>query len=175
MSAMSTPDVPDVMDHLTGLAPDSRLGQLRRQRPDVVRHLQRSDAAIFTPADDGGLSAAERAAAALRVAVLLRDARLQEHYRARVIEHGGSLLIASAADLATPDGEPRWRSILGHVDRLTTAPDSAQREHINALLASGLSPRALIALSQLVAYVNFQARVRAGLRLLGGTHEQADA
>jgi len=51
----------------------------------------------------------------------------------------------------------------------------SQREHINALLASGLSPRALIALSQLVAYVNFQARVRAGLRLLGGTHEQADA
>jgi CMD domain protein len=175
MSPKSTPDVADVMDQLAGLAADSRLAQLRRQRPDVVRHLQRSDAAIFTPPNDGGLSAAERAAAALRVAILLRDARLQEHYRARVIEHGGSLLIASAADLAASAGEPRWRTILDHVDRLTTAPDSAQREHINALLASGLSPQALIALSQLVAYVNFQARVRAGLRLLGASHEQADA
>jgi CMD domain protein len=172
---MSTPDLPDVMDQLTGLAPDSRLGQLRRQRPDVVRHLQSSDGAIFTPPNDGGLSAAERAAAALRVAVLLRDVRLQEHYRARVIERGGSLLIASAADLATTAGEPRWRTILGHVDRLTTTPDSAQREHINALLASGLSPQALVALSQVVAYVNFQARVCAGLRLLGGSHEQANA
>jgi uncharacterized protein YciW len=92
-----------------------------------------------------------------------------------VIEHGGSLLIASAADLATTAGEPRWRTILGHVDRLTTTPDSAQREHINALLASGLSPQALVALSQVVAYVNFQARVCAGLRLLGGSHEQANA
>ena len=175
MSPMSTPDVPDVMDQLTGLASESRLGQLRRQRPDVVHHLQRSDGAIFTPPNDGGLSAAERAAAALRVAVLLRDVRLQEHYRARLIEHGGSLLIASAADLATTAGEPRWRAILGHVDRLTTAPDSAQREHIDALFASGLSPQARVALSQLVAYVNVQARVRAGLRLLGGTDEQADA
>lgn len=175
MNPLSTPDLPDVMDQLTGLTPDSRLGQLRRQRPDVVGHLQRSDAAIFTPPSDGGLSVAERAAAALRVAVLLRDDRLQEHYRARVIEHGGNPLIASAADLATSAGEPRWRAILGHVDRLTRAPDSARREHIDALLASGLSPQALVALSQLVAYVNFQARVCAGLRLLGGSHEQADA
>ena len=110
---------------------------------------------------------AERAAAALRIAVLLRDARLQEHYRARVIEHGGGPLAASAADPSTAGRQPRWRTILGHVDRLTTNPDSARREHIDTLLASGLSPQAVIALSQLVAYVNFQARVRAGLRLLG--------
>ena len=61
----------------------------------------------------------------------------------------------------------RWRAILRHVDRLTAEPDSARREHIDGLLASGLSPRAVIALSQLVAYVNFQARLLAGLRILG--------
>ena len=65
------------MDQLAGLAPDSPLALLRRQRPDVVRHLQGSDEAIFAPRDDGGLTVAERAAAALRIAVLLRDARLQ--------------------------------------------------------------------------------------------------
>ena len=167
MSPTPTADVRDVMDELAGLAPDSRLGQLRRQRPDVVRHLQRSDEAIFTPRNDGGLSAAERVAAALRIAVLLRDDRLQEHYRARAIEHDGAQLAASAADPSSAPREPRWQTILGHVDRLTSDPDSARREHIDALLASGLSPQAVIALSQLVAYVNFQARVRAGLRLLG--------
>jgi CMD domain protein len=160
------PDVPDVMDELAGLAADSRLAQLRRQRPDVVRHLQRSDAAIFTPCNDGGLSVAERAAAALRIAILLRDARLQEHYRARVIEHAGGQLAASAAEPSTAGRKPRWRIIPEHVDRLTTDPDSARREHIDSLLASGLSPQAVIALSQLVAYVNFQVCVRAGLRLL---------
>ena len=68
---------PDVMDQLANLAPDSPLAELRRQRPDVVRHMQGSDEAIFSPADEAGLSRAERAAAALRIAILLRDGTLQ--------------------------------------------------------------------------------------------------
>jgi uncharacterized protein YciW len=95
MSPTPTPDVPDVMDELAGLAADSRLAQLRRQRPDVVRHLQRSDEAIFAPRNDGGLSAAERAAAALRIAVLLRDARLPRPLVASRV--GGSFWTMSIA------------------------------------------------------------------------------
>jgi CMD domain protein len=165
---MSPTPIPDVMDQLAGLAPDSALAQLRRQRPDVVRHLQNSDEAIFAPTSDAGLSAAERVAAALRVALLLRDSRLEQHYRARLMQHDGEgRLAASAADGPTLRADARWRGILSHVDRLSTDPDSSQRQHIDDLLASGLSPRAVIALSQLVAYVNFQARLLAGLRLLG--------
>ena len=159
---MSTTPSPDVMDQLAGLAPDSPLALLRRQRPDVVRHLQGSDDAIFAPHDDGGLSAAERAAAALQVAVLLRDARLQAHYRARLETlDPGRRLAAGAADA-------RWRAVLAHVERVTLDPDSARRDHIDSLLAAGLSPRAVLALSQLIAYVNFQARVLAGLSMLRG-------
>ena len=40
---------------------------------------------------------------------------------------------------------------------------------IDALLAAGLSPHAVVSLSQLIAYVNFQSRVLAGLRMLKGT------
>ena len=58
----------DVMDDLAGLTASSPLGTLRRERPDVVTHLQGSDDVIFSPADDGGLTRAERAAAALRPA-----------------------------------------------------------------------------------------------------------
>ena len=39
----------DVMDTLAGLPPGSPLAELRRQRPDVVRHLQGSDDVIFLP------------------------------------------------------------------------------------------------------------------------------
>ena len=74
----------DVMDTLAGLSPARALAELRRQRPDVVKHLQGSDDAIFAPADDGGLTRAERAAAALRIATLLRDDALEAHYRARL-------------------------------------------------------------------------------------------
>jgi CMD domain protein len=165
---MSTPPTLDVFDELAGLTADAPLAQLRRQRPDVVRHLQASDEAIFAPRNDGGLSAAERAAAGLRIAGLLRDARLETHYRARLRQHDpDGHLAASVAQQSTSIVDPRWRAILCHVDRLTADPESARREHIDGLLASGLSPRAVIALSQLVAYVNFQARLLAGLRILG--------
>jgi CMD domain protein len=166
---MTTTAIPDVMDQLAGLAPDAPLALLRRQRPDVVRHLQGSDDAIFAPSDDGGLSAGERAAAALRVAVLLRDAKLQGHYRTRLASlDGGGRLASSVADTSTKVADPRWRAILAHVDRVTSDPDSARHEHIDGLLAAGLSPRAVLALSQLIAYVNFQSRVLAGLNMMRG-------
>lgn len=166
---MSTQATSDVMDQLAGLAPASPLALLRRQRPDVVAHLQGSDEAIFAPRDDGGLSAAERAAAAVRIAVLLRDARLQAHYRSRLerLDRGGKLA-ASVTGTVAGGADARWRTILAHVERVTADPDSARREHIDGLLAAGLSPRAVLALSQLIAYVSFQARVLAGLRVLGG-------
>jgi len=167
---MNTSPAPDIVDELAGLTANAPLAQLRRQRPDVVRHLQGSDEAIFSPRNDGGLSAAERAAAGLRIAVLLRDARLEKHYRARLRQHDpDGRLAASVAQVSTSILDPRWRAILCHVDRLTVDADSARREHVDGLLASGLSPRAVIALSQLVAYVNFQARLLAGLRILEDT------
>ena len=99
----------------------------------------------------------------------LRDARLREHYRARLeaLDREGRLT-SSATDAPTGVADPRWRAILAHVDRVTVDPDSARREHIEGLLAVGLSSRAVLALSQLIAYVNFQSRVLAGLSMLRG-------
>jgi CMD domain protein len=155
----------DVMDELAGLAPDSPIAALRRQRADVVRHTQGSDEALFNPQNDGGLTRAERAAAALRIAVLLRDPVLQAHYRGRLapLDLHGSL--AHAAETGAM-ADARLATILGHVDTLTNEPNSATRSHLDALAQAGLTPRAILALSQLIAYVNFQARVAAGLRML---------
>jgi len=157
----------DVMDDLAGLAPGSPLAQLRRERPEVVRHMQASDAAIFAPRDDGGLTRAERAAAALRTTILLRDPALAAHYRARLdrLDPAGALA-ASVQAGALAGGERRWAAMLAHVDRVTADPDRATRGDIDGLRAAGLSPRAVVALSQLIAYVNFQSRVLAGLRML---------
>ena len=149
---------PDVMDTLAGLADDSSLAALRRQRPDVVKHLQGSDDAIFAPAHHGGLTRPEREAAALRVASLLRDAVLEEHYHRR---------LASLGEMHPLNGV-RGECILAHVDRVTMDPADASKAGIDALLAVGLSPHAAVSLSQLIAYVNFQSRVLAGLRMLKG-------
>jgi uncharacterized protein YciW len=147
----------DVMDRLAGIA-GTPLAELRRQRPDVVRHLQGSDEAIFAPQDDGGFTRAEREAAALRIATLLRDGVLEEHYRRRLVALGETHPLTGQRAIA----------VMEHVDRVTTNPDSATKRDIDGLIAAGLSPHAVVSLSQLIAYVNFQSRVLAGLRMLKG-------
>jgi len=156
----------DVMDTLAGLPPGSPLAELRRQRPDVVKHLQGSDNAIFSPQDDGGLTRAERAATALRVATLLRDSALMAHYRARLAALDPSGALARTVEGKSSMTEPRWDAVLAHVDLVTRGPGSAERRDIDNLLAAGLSSHAVVSLSQLIAYVNFQSRVLAGLRML---------
>jgi len=158
----------DVLDMLAGLAPDAPLAQLRRQRPDVVRHIQGSDDAIFSPSDDGGLTRQERAAAALRIATLLRDGALEAHYRARLAALDPTGALAKTVEGKAELTEPRWDAIIAHVDLVTRGPGSAERKDIDNLLAAGLSSHAVVSLSQLIAYVNFQSRVLAGLRALKG-------
>jgi CMD domain protein len=164
---MNETAAPDVMDQLAGLTPSSPLAELRRQRPDVVRHLQGSDDAIFSPKDDGGFDRAERAAAALRVAELLRDPILSRHYRARLAVLDPSGAIAKTVEGGARITDGRWDAILAHVDLVTRGPDSAKRKDLEDLAAVGLSSQAILALSQLIAFVNFQSRVLAGLRALG--------
>ena len=158
----------DAMDTLAGLPPGSSLAELRRQRPDVVKHLQGSDDVIFSPADDGGLTRAERAAAALRVVKMLRDETLKAHYRDRLSALDPSGVLTKTVEGGAKITEGRWDAILAHVDLVTRGPASAERKDIDNLLAAGLSSHAVVSLSQLIAYVNFQSRVLAGLRALKG-------
>ena len=145
------------MDTLAGIS-GSALAELRRQRPDVVKHLQGSDDVIFAPQDDGGFTRAEREAAALRIATLLRDGVLETHYRKRL----------AALGAAQPLAGERGAAVLAHVERVTINPDAAAKADIDRLLGAGLTPHAVVSLSQLIAYVNFQSRVLAGLRMLKG-------
>jgi CMD domain protein len=158
----------DVIHTLAGIAPDSPLARLRRERPDVVKHLQGSDDAIFAPADDGGLTRSERAAAALRIAELLRDSVLVAHYRARLAALDPSGALAKTVEGGAQLTDARWDAIITHVDLVTRGPGAATREDIEGLTAAGLSSHAIVSLSQLVSFVNFQARVLAGLRMLKG-------
>jgi uncharacterized protein YciW len=153
----------DVMDAVADLAAGSSLAVLRRQRPDVVAGIEGSDAAVFAPADDGGLSRVERAALALHIAALLREPQLVRHYQTR-----SAALKRGERDTAgaTDSADRRWGAMLQHAERVTLEPSSARHEHIAALIDAGLSPRAVVALAELIAYVNFQARVLAGLTML---------
>jgi uncharacterized protein YciW len=116
---------------------------------------------LITPSDPGGVSLIERAAAALRVASIERDAALVAHYRKRLLEIG-----ADGAAIEAMDVSPRLRAILRHVSLITTAPGSATRSDLEALRHVGLAERDIVVVAQIVAFVTYQVRVVAGLRAL---------
>jgi uncharacterized protein YciW len=148
------PQPTDLLEAIIGVAPGSALSQLRAQRPAIVRHTQGSHDVLLSPADPGGLSLAERALVAARVAELSGHVGLAGHYR--------SLL----ADRGEPPHSQRQDAILRHVARVTTAPGTALRGHIDTLRAVGLDARDIVALTQIVAFVSYQVRAAAGLALL---------
>src|SRR5579862_7531883 len=141
----------DVIDAAAGLAGESPVAALRRQRPDFVRHAQGSHDVLITPPDPAGLSLSERAAVAALVASIEGDAALTAHYHR----------LGGAADTSS-----RRETILRHVKLVTTAPGSATPAALAALRDAGLAPRDIVALTQIVAFVSYQVRVAAGLRAL---------
>ncbi|MBX9750393.1 MAG: hypothetical protein K5Q68_12485 [Roseococcus sp.] len=136
----------DLIDELAGIAPGSRLDGLRALRPDVRSSLAGYEAAIFD--GESGLTGAERHAVARHVAELNAEAALAAHHQAR------------AGDSA------RLPVLLDYATLITHTPDQATPGAIEKLMAAGLAPRDVVMLGQLIAHLNMQARLLAGLRLL---------
>jgi len=136
----------DLIDEWAAIAPGSRLDGLRALRPDVRTATQAYEEAIFN--GESGLSSGERHAVAMHVAELNGEAVMATHHRARSGE------------------SERLPILLAHAEMLTLRPDQATPEAIRALLATGLAPRDVVMLSQLIAHVNYETRLLAGLRLL---------
>jgi uncharacterized protein YciW len=148
------PGSPDLLETIIGVAHGSALSHLRAQRPDIVRHTQGSHDVLLSPADPGGLSLAERALVAARVAEQSGHAALAGHYRSLLAERG------------EPPHSQRQDTILRHIELVTVAPGTATPAHIGALRDVGLTPRDIVALTQIVAFVSYQVRAAAGLALL---------
>lgn len=158
----------DMMNRFAGITPDSAIGQLRAQRPDVVRHTQGSYEALLEPDDPAGVSCYEREMVALRVAVLTPNPTVAAWHRARLRDLGTSDEALAAIE-QFPDGatlSPREQAILGHTDLLTREPGVSAPTHIAALKVAGLSPRDIVTISQLIAFLSFEVRTLVGLRLL---------
>ena len=168
ITAPATGDTEDTLNRLAGLTPDSPVARLRAARPEVVRAAQASDRALLEADDMAGVSRHEREMIALRIAVLTSSPVVVARHRARLRDLDASDAALTAIE-NFPDGpalSPREQAILRYTDRLTTEPGTAAPEHIAALKAAGLGPREIVTIAQLIALLNFQVRLVAGLRLL---------
>ncbi len=141
----------DVFASLAGAPGHPAIAAAVAPRAALMAASQANYRAVITPADPGGISAPQRRAIAARIARLNGDTDLAAHYGAE---------ISAAADA-------RQAAMLRHVDLVTTHPKDATRADINALREAGVAEPDIVRLSQLIAFVNYQVRVIAALRLIG--------
>ena len=159
----------DVIDQLLGIMPGSKLAELRAARPVLVKATQGSHEALFEPDDLGGVSHRERDGLALRIATLTPSPELVEWYGGRLRDQGEDAATI-AAFKEGPGGAgltAREVALLRHADILANTPGEASPDAIAALKAAGSAPRDIVTISQLIAFVSFQARLLIGLRLVG--------
>ena len=141
------------------------LASILAGREDVFTMTEQAENAALVPDEPGGLSYGERAAFACRIARLNDEPRLAAHFERRmaVADMAGSALADPAFDGKSDD---RMAALLRHIDLVTRSPKAVVAADIDALKRAGISEDDIVRLSQLVAFVNYEARVCRGLRLL---------
>jgi CMD domain protein len=165
---MTTETTPDVIDKVLGLSPSSPLLALRAQRGKLKQLTQTSYVAALRPAEPRNFSYGERAALSARMAGLWNSAELVAHYRELAAAEDAGEEVPSIADPAwrPSDETGRLFAVLRHVDLVTRNPKEATRANIEKLYAAGLDDRDIVTLAGLIAFVNYQVLVVAGLKML---------
>lgn len=156
----------DAIDQAAGLSPSDTLYQARRFRPEFVEGAELCRVSVLTPDDDQGLTTHLRVALALRMAILNADEKLVDQYKTQLAALNPSPELLDLAEGANDLPQP-LRAIARHADFVTLTPAEAVAADITRLEEAGLNNGQIVALSELIAFVNFETRVVTGLRLMG--------
>lgn len=131
-------------------------------RANIFEMTDAAEAAVLRPLYAGGFSHELRAALAARVARQAGDAALADHH----LHAAGDM-----AALADPDETGAAQGLAGVVafcDKAANATKDIAPEDISTLQDAGLSDADIVRLCELVAFLAYQLRVVAGLRLMRG-------
>ncbi len=145
-----------------GISAASPLAEVLSGRSDILELTEKSHDAALRPKQPGGLTHSERAALACRIALLNNEAVLARHYDNLI----GDGILAIADTGFDGGGDIRLRAILRHTDLVTVDPKEAAGGDISALKSAGIAEADIVRLSQLIAFVSYQIRLVAGLRLM---------
>ena len=148
-----------------GLSPGSAAAAAIDARAEVLAMTQAAEDAVLAPNSPGTWSHGLRAALAARTARHHGDQALAEHYLAR---HPGGTH-AALADPACDGAALGLCAAAAFFDRVATAPRDATAEDIARLRSAGIADADIVRLAELDAFLAYQLRLIAGLRLLSGT------
>ena len=157
----------DIVLDITGIEPGSRLSAGVQARADIFELTQKTHDAALCPADPGGLSHALRAALALRIARLNGERDFEGHFARLLDRVEADIATRRAADLAFDGGgDAKIAALIRHVDLVAADPKSASGGDIELLRQAGVPDADIVRLSELIAFVSYQIRVVAGLKLM---------
>lgn len=156
----------DLAEDLLGIAPGTPLAALRQRRAAIRQHAEGAWRELVLPEAPGALRPEERAALALRVALIEGFAPLAAHYRAILARVGSPGECVAAEQFPAGTGGDRFTLLLHYADLVAAEPERCSQEDIDELAAHGLDAQAIVAATQLIAFVPYQTRLLAGLRAL---------
>ncbi len=157
--------MPTLIETLAGVAPGSAMAAALSARAEIMRLSEAAHDAVVLPREPGGLGHGLRAALAARMARHAGDEALARHYDG-YLAHVFDPDVASLARPGSGAAAPRDQAIVRHADMLTLEPRRATRADIDVLKAAGVAEPDIVRLAELAAFVSYQVRVIAGLRLL---------
>lgn len=149
----------------SGLADTGATANAVRARANVLDMTQRAEDAVLAPAEPGAWPHDLRAALAARIARHCGHQGLADRYA----ERAGAGPHAALADPAEDGGRAGLAPVVSFVDAITLRPREATASDIEQLKAAGIGDADIVRLAELNAFIAYQARLCAGLDLLGGS------
>lgn len=158
----------ELIPRLAGISEGSAVAVALRDRQLIMDLTAASRQAVLRPADPGGLAPALRAALATRIATSNGEDDLASHYRASLDSDPDGHVYAALCDPSAqpPAGDAWLTATVRHADLLTQRPQDATGANIEAIRAAGVTDADVVRLTQLCGFLNYEARLIVGLRLL---------
>jgi uncharacterized protein YciW len=166
---MKGPDImkADLLNHLAGIGSNTALARVRNFRPEFVTGAELCRNAVLEPEAEVGLGRPLRAALAARMAQANAHTELAGYYREQLALVSTDPDMVIIADGGYPDAvDARLRAILRHTDLITIAPRACTRADTERLVNQGVVTPEVVALTELIGFLNFEVRVLATLDLL---------
>ena len=146
---------------VSGVSTESSLGEAVSTRSNIFEMTQLAESAVLRPLEYGMFPHEVRAALAYRIAISAGEPRLAEYYVASVGDE------FNLSDSIMIEGEPE-STLIPFVDKAANDTKNIVAEDISKLQAVGVSDADIVRLCELIAFVAYQVRVAAGLRLMNG-------
>lgn len=147
---------------LNAVGPTDALGSAIEGRASIFEMTQAAEDAVLRPKDVGAWSHALRAGMAARIANLNADPDLAKAYAADAGE------FAVLADPSETGAEQGLEIVLAFMDKVAAETRTVSAEDISGLQAAGVNDADIVRLCELNAFLAYQLRVVAGLRLMKG-------